>query len=98
MLLNFMPGSDSQARKTLMDSFEIIRARREANDKLQEIDPYDFGGYQPAQLHIKDTLPSLDTFIRTRMGGERDGLSIKWVLGGVTYLFDPWTGELKGNN
>lgn len=95
MLTNFLPGSDSQARKTLIDSFEIVRTRIEANAKLKEIDPDDFGGYEPAQLKIQESFPSLDNFIRRRMGGEREGLRIKWTLKGIAYFFDPWTGELK---
>lgn len=98
LLVSFMPEDNGQARKTLIDSFNVVRARTEASQKLQKIDPDDFGGYEPAPLKIYESFPSLDSFIRKRMGGERDGLRIKWILNGVTFYFDPWTGELKRNN
>jgi hypothetical protein len=100
MLKIFMPESDSQARKTLMDGFEILRARVEAEKSLEEINKEEFGGYIPAPLSMKTPIVSLEHFIQRSMGGERDGLQIKWVLNGVTWVFDPWTGNLnaQGNS
>lgn len=95
MLKTYMPGSDAHARKTLMDGFEAIRHKKEAEDSLQEIDPEDFGGYMPAPLTINAAISTLDNFIRKRMGGERKDLTIKWGIGGSGWVFDPWTGTLS---
>jgi len=94
MLKVFAPGSDSQARKTLMDGFEILKTRAEVEESLDQIDDNEFGGYVPAPLSMNTSIVTLDQFIQRGMGGERDNLKIKWVLNGVTWVFDPWTGDL----
>jgi hypothetical protein len=70
----------------------------EANEKLQEIDEEEFGGYPPAPMVIQETFATLDNFIRKRMGGERVGLRIRWILNGEHWFFDPWSGELQRDN
>jgi len=95
MLKLYAPGNDSQARKTLIDGFEILRVRMETEAKLTEVDPDDFGGYVPAPLIMNPSIAMLDKFIERSMGGRRDGLTIKWIIGNETFVFDPWTGELK---
>lgn len=94
MLKNFDPSLDSQVRKTLIEGFEKVRNRIEANDKIKSMPTEYFGRFKPAKLQINNELYSLDNFIRKRMGGERDGLVIKWHLQGQVYTYYPWTGEL----
>lgn len=95
MLKTYMPGSEAHARKTLMDGFEAIRHKMEAEESIQEIDPEDFGGYLPAPLTINAAISTLDNFIKKRLGGEREGLTIKWRIGDSGWVFDPWTGTLS---
>jgi len=96
LLANFMPDSDAHVRQVLMDGFEIVRNRIEANKMVEDIDEEDFGGYNPAPLIINENLETLDRFIHRRMGGKREGLTIKWTIGDRAWVFDPWTGELDG--
>jgi hypothetical protein len=95
MLNNFLPGSEAHVRKVLMENFETIKAKVETREKIEEVDPDEYGGFVPAPLVVSDALVTLDNFIVRSMGGERVGLTIQWVVGGVTWVFDPWTGELR---
>jgi len=94
MLKTFLPNSESQARKTMMDAFDLLSARMETEKGLEEIDPEDFGGYIPAPLTMSPSIVSLDRFIERSMGGSRDGLTITWSIHGDTWVFDPYTGAL----
>jgi hypothetical protein len=96
MLKIYAPGNESQARKTLIDGFEIVRTRIETESKINEIDPDKFGGYVPAPFKINASVVTLDRFIERSMGGQRDGLTIRWTIGDTTWAFDPWTGALNG--
>jgi hypothetical protein len=49
-------------------------------------------------LVINQDLHSLDTFIRKRMGGEREGLLIKWHIQNKTWTYHPWTGALTSDD
>jgi hypothetical protein len=95
LLKTYLPGSDAHARKTLMDGFEAIRHKKEAEASIKDIDPKDFGGYIPAPLTINAAISTLDNFIRKRMGGERKDLIIEWRIGESVLVFDPWTGDLS---
>ena len=101
MLKNFQPQVESQARKTLMEAFEKLKTKQEARKQIDEVkndDPEIYGGFEPAPLLINDASYTLDTFIRKRMGGEREGLTIVWYVQGVKWVFDPWNGRLTSNS
>ena len=98
VLKSFDPALDSHARKTLLEGFEKIRQRMEANKKLESVSEGDFGGFKPAPLVINQDFYSLDNFIRKRMGGERDGLLIKWQFQGKVWTYHPWTGSLTSDD
>ncbi len=98
MLQGYQPGVESQARKTLLDSLELIKARIDSKEHIKKVDEKDFGGYKPAPLIINESIPGLDVFIRDRMGGRREGTSIFWIIDEVKWVFNPWNGELKRDN
>jgi hypothetical protein len=78
-----------------MEGFEILRTKAETKERIEAVDPDEYGGFVPAPLVVSDIMVTLDNFIQRSMGGERVGLTIQWVIGGVTWIFDPWTGELR---
>ena len=94
LLTLYMPGSDAQVRKTMMEGFETIKSKVEAEKKLKDIDKAEFGGFVPAPLTITPSIITLDKFIERSMGGKREGLVIKWDLQNVVWVFNPWTGDL----
>jgi len=98
MLQRYQPGVESQARKTLLDSFNLIKTRIDSKEHIKNVDEDAFGGYKPAPLVVNDSIPGLDIFIRDKMGGRREGTSIVWMVDDVKWVFNPWNGELKRDN
>lgn len=78
----FLPGSKSLIRESLLEGFNIVKNRKEYNEKAgRNFDP--------------DTMLCwVDKLIDQRLAGKRRGLSIAWELSDGKFKFDPWTGEL----
>jgi hypothetical protein len=66
-----------------MDS---LKARSDAVAKL---------GERAAKVLNIDAPTMVDNIIKTKMGGKREGLRVRWDIGPDTYYFDPFSGTLS---
>jgi hypothetical protein len=71
----------------LMEGFNMVKKRLDAINKPREVEL----GIEPINV---DGHMWLDDLISRRLGGVRDGLSIKWDLKEGTFRFDPFTHKL----
>jgi hypothetical protein len=93
----FLPDSKSSIREDLVTGFNIVKDRMEAYQRsLASIETAEFGRHPPAPLANPDgTKFWLDQLIERRMGGQRCGMTVRWVLPTATYIFEPYTGKIE---
>lgn len=86
-------STGTSLRKLLMDGLEIIKKRKDAIEKLKATDAIT-NTAAVALFDIDNQKFAVDVLIRNKMGGERDGLRIKWKVDEGTFVFDPYTDKL----
>jgi hypothetical protein len=79
-------GSDGQARKLLVEGFELIQKRREYNAVLKEERGID--------LDVDSMRGWVDNMIERQLGGRRHGDKIKWSTKDGEIMFDPISGDI----
>lgn len=91
----------SMSRKLLLDGFEMVK-RQMAFDQAAQVysDVVDnFGGVYPATPAMDNTRATwLDNYIRSTLGGHREGLVVVWNLPEGKFQLDPWSGKLEKRN
>jgi hypothetical protein len=83
--INLKTDIQGDPKSMLIEGFNKLKKRVEAQAKLKE--------GTPSPIRI-DGHMWLDDLIKRRLGGQRDGLRIKWELPDGTYYFDPFTSKL----
>ena len=70
----------------LHEGFEMVRRRMDAINK-----------YGTMAVNVSGNM-WLDKLIKSRLGGSRDGLRIKWEISEGIFYFDPFSGVLSKRN
>lgn len=91
---NFMPNSDAEIRKHLLEGMNKIKDRYDLLDQYKNLDQSKFGQYKPI---VPEVIAShwVDELITRRLGAKREGLLVVWNLKDGRHTFDPFTGEIK---
>lgn len=94
-------GPGTMAHKLLEDGFRMIQRQSEYGKSAQvfaeNVDG--FGGFLPTTAPANDHHTTwLDNFIRTSLGGKREGLYVVWDLPEGRFRMDPWTYKLEKVN
>lgn len=91
---NFMPSSDAEIRKHLLEGMNRIKDRLALIEQYKSLDQSKFGQYKPI---IPDVVAShwVDELITRRLGAKREDLLVVWNLKDGRHTFDPFTGEIK---
>jgi hypothetical protein len=94
-------GSGTMAHKLLSDGFKMVKRQLEFGQAAQVFndDVDSFGGFLPTPAPSNDKhVTWLDNFIRTSLGGRREGMHVVWDLPEGRYRMDPATYQLEKVN
>jgi len=91
---NFLPGSEAEIRKHLVDGMTKIKERYDFLDQYKSLDQSKFGAYKPI---VPEVIAAhwVDELISRRLGAKREGLLIVWELKDGRHTFDPFTGVIE---
>lgn len=94
LVSNYMPSSDTQGRKLLIEGLNQIKDRIYLENQYANIDHEAFGDFKPI-IPVKAATHWVDRMIENAFNAKRDGLLIVWTLKDGKHSFDPFTGEIK---
>jgi hypothetical protein len=86
---------DVDIKDVVLEAFDVLAHQQKMLDDIA--DALEEDEYAPTlpRANIKDVRSPIDAFIKHRMGGVRDGLTIVWYLNNKKWVFNPLNNELK---
>lgn len=85
---------DANIKTIIIDAFKALIDQQKMLDHIADALEDDEYGPTLPRTNISKIHSSVDNFIKRRMGGVREGLTIVWNLNGIKWVFDPFTKTL----
>lgn len=87
--------SDTAIRKLLIEGMDMVKRQSELEERYQQLDDKAFGDYKPAIPLRGGHYMWVDTLIKRRLDGKREGFKVVWNLPEGKFAFDPWAKKLE---
>lgn len=87
-------SDDSNIYKMLIDGFELVRRRREAQESIKEKMAQMEGPLTMQAWDVDNLTFPVDAIINKRLGGKRKGMRVRWEIEEGTYEWDPFINKL----